>query len=224
MATALAGAMTLGLGTVCLAAVGGAPMLGMAAAKEVTSAGVTEVQVIDRVVVIRSSTTVAAGETPVVQLVAPDGTPIEPQPAAPLPGAPQPAAAQPGAPQTAAQPTAAQPAASEPAGPPAPASAAPATPAATEPSTATTAKPSGTTATTAAPVTTAKAVATTAAPTTAKPVVTTVAPTTTKPATTTTVRPPGVPKDWPAGKPIPPMPANCKDPQLELNGVWNCDN
>jgi hypothetical protein len=33
-----------------------------------------------------------------------------------------------------------------------------------------------------------------------------------------------VPRDWPAGKPIPPMPANCKSPQLELNGVWNCDN
>jgi hypothetical protein len=38
--------------------------------------------------------------------------------------------------------------------------------------------------------------------------------------TTTTIR--GVPKDWPAGKPIPPMPPGCQQPQLELNGVWNC--
>jgi hypothetical protein len=44
------------------------------------------------------------------------------------------------------------------------------------------------------------------------------------PATTTTTRPRGVPKDWPADKPIPPMPANCRDPQLEDNGVWNCQD
>lgn len=52
------------------------------------------------------------------------------------------------------------------------------------------------------------------------------APATSAPATTaaptTTVRPPGVPKDWPANKPIPPMPADCEQPQLEDNGVWNC--
>ena len=42
--------------------------------------------------------------------------------------------------------------------------------------------------------------------------------------TTPTTRPPGVPHDWPAGKPIPPMPPNCRDPQLEDNGVWNCDH
>jgi len=41
---------------------------------------------------------------------------------------------------------------------------------------------------------------------------------------TPTTRPPGVPDDWPAGKPIPPMPANCKQPQLENNGVWNCQS
>lgn len=41
---------------------------------------------------------------------------------------------------------------------------------------------------------------------------------------TSTTRPPGVPDDWPAGKPIPPMPANCKQPQLENNGVWNCQS
>jgi hypothetical protein len=39
-----------------------------------------------------------------------------------------------------------------------------------------------------------------------------------------TTRPPGVPDDWPAGKPIPPMPPNCKQPQLEDNGVWNCQS
>jgi len=48
-------------------------------------------------------------------------------------------------------------------------------------------------------------------------------PTTTVP-TTTTTWPPGVPKDWPKDKPIPPMPANCRQPQLEDNGVWNCDH
>jgi hypothetical protein len=45
------------------------------------------------------------------------------------------------------------------------------------------------------------------------------------PAPTTNVtprRPRGVPEDWPAGKPVPPMPPNCHEPQLEDNGVWNC--
>jgi hypothetical protein len=53
----------------------------------------------------------------------------------------------------------------------------------------------------------------------AGPTPTTAAP---APATTTTTRPVGVPSDWPADKPIPPMPANCRQPQLEDNGVWNC--
>jgi hypothetical protein len=26
------------------------------------------------------------------------------------------------------------------------------------------------------------------------------------------------------GRPIPPMPPNCRQPQLELNGVWNCQS
>jgi hypothetical protein len=34
--------------------------------------------------------------------------------------------------------------------------------------------------------------------------------------------PAGVPRDWPANKPIPPMPPGCRQPQLEDNGVWNC--
>jgi hypothetical protein len=33
-----------------------------------------------------------------------------------------------------------------------------------------------------------------------------------------------VPADWPASKPIPPMPPGCKQGQLEDNGVWNCQN
>lgn len=49
------------------------------------------------------------------------------------------------------------------------------------------------------------------------------APPTTNPAPTTT-RPPGVPDDWPAGKPIPPMPPNCRQPQLEDDGEWNCQD
>ena len=48
-------------------------------------------------------------------------------------------------------------------------------------------------------------------------------PPTTAPPTGTTL-PPGVriPSDWPPGKPIPPIPPGCKQPQLEDNGVWNC--
>ncbi len=54
----------------------------------------------------------------------------------------------------------------------------------------------------------------------------TTSPTTKAPAPTTTVapRPPGVPADWPADKPIPPMPAGCRQPQLEDDGVWNCQH
>ncbi len=58
------------------------------------------------------------------------------------------------------------------------------------------------------------------------PVTTTPAPTSapTTTATTTTTWPQGVPHDWPKNKPIPPMPPNCRQPQLEDNGVWNCDH
>ena len=80
-----------------------------------------------------------------------------------------------------------------------------------------------------APTTTAPPVATTSAPTT--PTTVTSAPTTTAPrsptttvATTATTRPPGVPSDWPADKPIPPMPAGCRQPQLDDNGTWNCQH
>ena len=54
------------------------------------------------------------------------------------------------------------------------------------------------------------------------PITTTTTTTTTAPPVTTTTRPRGVPRDWPPGKPIPPMPPNCREPQLEDNGVWNC--
>ena len=58
--------------------------------------------------------------------------------------------------------------------------------------------------------------------TTTGPPSTTTTTATTLPPVTTTTRPPGVPRDWPPGKPIPPMPPNCRHPQLEDNGVWNC--
>jgi hypothetical protein len=51
-----------------------------------------------------------------------------------------------------------------------------------------------------------------------------VPPSTTTIPTTPTTRPRGVPRDWPADKPIPPMPPNCREPKLEDNGVWNCDD
>ena len=52
----------------------------------------------------------------------------------------------------------------------------------------------------------------------------TTTPTTTAAPVTTTTRPRGVPADWPPDKPIPPMPPNCQQPQLEDNGVWNCQD
>ncbi len=66
--------------------------------------------------------------------------------------------------------------------------------------------------------------ATSSAPTAppSQPRATTTAPA--SPATTTTTRPPGVPADWPADRPIPPIPPGCQKPQLEDDGVWNCDH
>jgi hypothetical protein len=49
-------------------------------------------------------------------------------------------------------------------------------------------------------------------------------PSTTTVPTTPTTRPRGVPRDWPTDKPIPPVPPNCREPRLEDNGVWNCDD
>ena len=46
------------------------------------------------------------------------------------------------------------------------------------------------------------------------------------PTTTSTTLPAGarIPRDWPPGKPIPPIPPGCRKPVLEDNGVWNCDH
>ena len=92
------------------------------------------------------------------------------------------------------------------------------------------ATPSPTTTTVAAPVAPIPPAGTTATtepddgaapPTTAHP---TSSSTTTIPTTTPTTRPRGVPPDWPPDEPIPPMPANCREPHLALNGVWHCDD
>ena len=178
LAAAGATAGTLGLGTICFAAVGGSNILGMASAQAPAEVDViTEVQEIQRVVVVRSSSTTLPGGTTIPTMVLDVPVPAAPaQVATPTPATPAPR---------------------------------PATPA-------TTLAP-----TTSRPVVTVVQVPVTAAPTTATTVKAT---TTTVRATTTTTRPRGVPADWPAGKPIPPMPPNCEDPQLELNGVWNCDD
>lgn len=197
LATAAAAAVTLGLGTVAFAAIGGTSVLGLAdggATKVVPGSQVQEIQNV--VVVVSGSTTTVAGAPADATgaVVSPVAEPVTTTPAV--------------VPVWTGAPTETTPA-------PAP-----------TPTTAksTTSSATPTTAKSTAPVTTAKPVTTTtAAPATTTPA--TNAPTTTaKPATNTTVRPPGVPADWPANKPIPPMPPNCQQPQLELNGVWNCDN
>ncbi len=55
-------------------------------------------------------------------------------------------------------------------------------------------------------------------------------PTTMAPKPPTTTAPPAavasgarIPRDWPANKPIPPIPPGCEKPQLEDNGKWNCE-
>ena len=74
------------------------------------------------------------------------------------------------------------------------------------------------------PAPTARSATTRTAKATAPPTTAAPAPPTTVPPTTSTTRPPGVPADWPADKPIPPMPEGCQKPQLEDNGEWNCDH
>ena len=44
------------------------------------------------------------------------------------------------------------------------------------------------------------------------------------PTTTPTTQRLQIPDDWPAGTPIPPVPPNCFQPELHLNGVWECHN
>ncbi len=203
LATAGAVAATLGIGTVCFAALGGGHLLGLSG--DGSSAAVvpgSAVEQVTKVVVVRS----ADGSLFVVESTAT----ASPEAAAPAPASPT------------AEPTLAVMVVGTAA--PSPAAATTATPTPTTTTTPTRA----TTPSTSRPVTTtsAKPVTTTsAAPVTTNAPSTSAPPTTPKPVTpTTTARPPGVPADWPAGKPIPPMPAGCKQPQLELNGVWNCDD
>ncbi len=200
LATAFAGAATLGIGTVCMAAVGGVGILGFGSADASNVASViTQVENIDRIVVIASGTvpdTEAPAGDPAAPTPAEPGAPIAQPPATPratLPGgAPAPTPAPTAGPTDSPTPT------------PGPTQSTPTTP--------TTAK----TTTTDAPVTTATPTTAKATTTTAKATTTTAAPTSTLPA--------GVPRDWPAGKPIPPKPANCVKGQLEDNGVWNCEH
>jgi hypothetical protein len=188
LATAVAAATTLGIGTVCFAAIGGAQIFGLGQTETAMMTPVTELETITRVVVVRSA----------------DGSVVT-DPA--------------GVPVTVLQPvTISRLVTPSPAK--AAASAAPAAPAAAPTTGTTTPEP------TSATTTTPRVVSTT---TTARPTTTTIRSTTTVRATTTTAKPtsttttiPGVPKDWPVGKPIPPMPPGCQQPQLELNGVWNC--
>ena len=173
LATACAASVTLGVGTVGYATIGGGNLLGMGGASgSKTMAPLTQVETITRVVVVHSAdgsvVTDPAGVPVTVLRTVRVVRPVAGTKPAPIP----------------------------------------ATLIATTPAT------EGT------PVATSATVATT---TTIRPTTTTV-----KPTTPTTVKPaaaklpPGVPADWPAGKPIPPMPAHCSEPQLELNGVWNC--
>jgi len=82
--------------------------------------------------------------------------------------------------------------------------------------------------TTAAPTPTPAPTPAPTSPPTVAPTTPTTAPRVTTPPTTApptgTTLPPGVriPSDWPPGVPIPPIPPGCKQPQLEDNGVWNC--
>lgn len=196
LAAAAAAAVTLGLGTVAFASIGGGDLLGLSDDGQATQiVPGSNVEQITRVVVVSGTETTIVAIVPVGDpTVAPpaDGNATPPPVVVPVNTA-APSAGSPSTTQTTAKATT------------------------TSAVTQTTTK-STVTATTEKPAT-----ATTAAPNTTNPP-TTPAPTTTVKVTTTTVRPPGVPADWPAGKPIPPMPAGCKKPQLELNGVWNCDD
>jgi len=227
-----AAAVTLGIGTVCFAALGGGDILGLSTKGAESIAPAAPAQTVTRVVVV-----VGADGTPTgTELV------VETVPASPaLSPGPTSAAAAETTPGDAALPSNAAPATTSQTSPSrvtgAATTAAPQItwPTVTRPTTATptTEKPTTATPTTAAPVTTVRpapvtthatvpAPATTVAttpPTTVKPVVTT----TTAPATTSTL-PRGVPANWPAGKPIPPKPPNCVNGQLEDNGVWNCEH
>lgn len=190
---------TLGLACVAFAAVGGG--IFVSAAPKLNGEG-KSVEFIDEYIVLHSSTTLAPIETTAVLDA---GSLPAPAPAAASGAAPRASAPVAASPDLVAAP-AAQPdtlAAAAPdtvSAPAAPSPEAAAPP--PEPS------PSPAAATTAPQ-------ATTPLP---KPT-----PTTTAPSSSTLPRGAKIPKDWPAGRPIPPIPPGCKEPQLEDNGVWNCD-
>ena len=198
LATAVGSTVTLGLATVCVAAVGGWNILGFSTHRlSAPPTVVTELQTIDDVVVVVSGTsTTAAGDVP-VDGVAPGGGPVT---TATSPGSKP--TTKPGTPSTAG------------------------TTAGTKVTTQITAAPTtaNTTATTQPGSTSPKTPPATTQPTTTAPRTTT--PRTTVPIYTTTgdTLPPGarVSSDWPKGKPVPPIPPNCNKPVLEDNGVWNC--
>lgn len=206
---------TLGVACFAIAAVGGGLF---ASASPKKAAGGKSVEFVDDYIVLHSSTTLAPTDTTLlvdlgnVPAPAPSGSthvasgaaaPIAAAPIAPAPPADSPAAANVPADAPASGPA---PAATDPAVPPPSAS----TPA-PAPAPATTLPKSTTTAPKPAP-------APAPAPATTAPRSTTTVP------TTSSTLPPGVqiPSDWPPGTPIPPIPAGCQQPQLEDNGVWNC--
>lgn len=211
LAAAVAGAATLATASVTLAAVGAIDILGFRSPRVAAGATdpvvVKQIETVDSLVVIPSmptawSITSAAGSG------AQRFALVAMQPVAPASGSAAPSAASGSASPYYASggQGAAAPAASFVTLPASPDTAPPPTSATTKPA------PS-----TAAP--------TTGAPTTTRPPTTTAPPTTAAPTTTPrTTLPPGVPADWPKDKPIPPMPAGCQNPQLEDNGVWNCEN
>lgn len=206
--------VTLGIACFAFAAVGGG--LFADAVPELTGEG-KSVEFIDDYIVLHSSSTLApdltafvgvdsvpapapAGDTPRAAAQA-DGSTAAPGPVALAPAAPDaPAAATLDAPSNQGPaPTPAQ--AAAPAPPPAPL---PVPAPAPAPPMTTTVAPKPAPAPAPAPTTTAPRATTTTAPTTSLP---------------SGVR---IPSDWPSGTPIPPIPPGCREPQLEDNGVWNC--
>ena len=207
---------TLGIACVAIAAVGG----GLFASAAPQVAGGKQVELIDDYIVVHSETTAetiaGAADLGAAAAAAVTATAASAGPTAPA-DTPAPGAIATAPPQTSAGAAPDAPRSESPASttPPAPATTAGA------PTPAATAAPSPTAAPapTAAPTTQPRAPAPTAAPTTQPP-----APTVTTAAPAIAGVPQGarIPSDWPASKPIPPIPPGCKMPQLEDNGVWNC--
>ena len=214
LAAAFAGTITMAIGALSYAAIGGVDILGFSGAgggyaADGTPVVVEQIENVDHVVVIPSPTTVA----PIVD--APAQSPAKPAAPSWYPSNQAPAAASAAESPTTAAPT------SAPAAPPTTAAAA--TPKATTPPAT---SPPAVTPSAALPAPTSPA--TTSPPVTSSPATsppTTKAPSTTVPATGTTL-PAGaqVPSDWPTNTPIPPIPAGCRKPVLEDNGVWNCEH